>query len=209
MTIFFQDPRSYGAGRSADAVTGALGVDPGRLLKAARQPRAGMFAGRLPIDRNRSSGIAHSPEELRREQLACLAPVFGGMLGDPDVQRNIDAAMASAIATPNRGKYGDIPANGSEFGFLAAKFPLLGTRMGPITTNWREREMDFDSDNAPFPAPFLTPHDLTAIHVHQSTGAPGLSHQDLTVADTTDAGPGMNIVAVDRDGRRYCRVAQR
>jgi len=166
-----------------------------------------MFAGRVPIRRSPTAGTPHSPDELAREQQACLSPPFSGLLGNPDIERQISNAMAAAIATPNRGREGDTPANGSEYGFLAGQFPWLGPRAGPITTNRQEHWVDFDPDNAPFPAPLVTPRDLTGIHVHQSSGLPGLSAQDLAVTQATPDGPGINIVAIDRNGKRYCKAA--
>lgn len=211
MTRFFRNSRTYGIDPSANAVAGALGTDIGRFVASQpRRPRAGMFAGRDPTKREQIAEIAHSAAELAREQQACLTPPFPKILGDPEVGRGINRAMNAAIATPNRGEGSDIPANGSEYGFLAGIFPAIGVRAGRIDTNRREHAFDFDLGKAPFPASLITPQDLTAIHVHQSpNGEPGLSELDLHVPDATAQGPGINIVAVDRNGKLYCKaVAQ-
>jgi len=215
MTRFFRDPRTYGTDPSANAAAGALGMDIGRFMASAPQPpRAGMFGRRTPATRVAITENAHSPAELARERQACLSPMFQEILGAPAVERQRREAMSSAIATPNlrpdhEHPY-DIPANGSEYGFQAAYFPIVGVNTGPTTTTRREHEDDVNPGDAPLAASLLTPRDLTFIHVHQSpAGLPGLSGADLKLADSTSAGPGMNIVAIDGDGKRYCKAARR
>jgi hypothetical protein len=55
--------------------------------------------------------------------------------------------------------------------------------------------------------PLLPVDDLTAIHMHQSPrGAAGVSRDDLYLAEPPPVGLGVNAVAVDRNGARYCKV---
>jgi hypothetical protein len=161
---------------------------------------------------SRASMIPHSPEELLREQQACSAPIFQGVLGNANVEGKIDDAMTMAMATPNDGDDGDIPEYGSEQGFLARKLPVIGTTTGSFIPSRHERAMDFPLRRAPFQQLYpAKPEDLIAIHVHQSPRrAPGLSAQDIASTITSPAdGPAINMVAIDRNGRRYCKVAQK
>jgi hypothetical protein len=151
----------------------------------------------------------HTPEELAREELACLTPAFQGILGDPAIEQRNKQAMATAIATPNRGLDGDIPANGTEQGYVAAKFPVIGTRAGRAIPGGTETYLPVSRDDAPFPAPLIAPRDLTNIHTPQSPRrALGLSAADIIDTEPPPRGLGMNIVVLDRDGKRYCRLAR-
>ena len=199
MATYLREP----AGRSRPGLSRAdlsatLGIDPGRLPAApgatAKRPvTGGMFANRLPAQRKLS-------EELQ----ACLGPTFKSILGDPGVEARIEQAMAAARSTPNWGFGMDIPAYGSEHGFYAGKIPLYGAVSGRSLTSRRERQTDFD----PSYAPWMARH-LTAIHTHQSPrGAPGLSQADIRLTYPRPRGQGVNVVAFDRSGARYCKVAQ-
>jgi hypothetical protein len=189
MTVFPRRPAGPRNAPSPQDVAAALGVDLNRFVPSASR---GMFAG-----------TPHSPEEIQTELLACLSPAFNGILGDPGIERRINQAMATAKAKPNRGWRDDIPANGSEQGFLAGKLRHYGAITGPTISTGREREVDFSTADEPL----LPVDDLTAIHTHQSPrGAAGLSQDDLYLAEPPPFGLGVNVVAVDKNGARYCKV---
>jgi hypothetical protein len=160
---------------------------------SAQRVRPRMFASPL-----------HTARRLIEEQLACRDPVFAGILGNAKVEANIDAAKDRARSTPNFGYGPDVPANGSEHGFYAGKIPLFGAATGRVFTNHREVETKFD----PVDRPWLA-YGITGIHTHQSPrGAPGLSQDDINLTYPPPKGQGINIVAVDRNGVRYCKVAR-
>jgi hypothetical protein len=190
MTVFLRRPaRPPGNAPSPQDVAAALGVDMNRFVPRASR---GMFAG-----------TPHSREEIQTELLACLNPAFNGILGDPGIERRINRAMATAKATPNWGLGNDIPGNGSEQGLFAGKLRHYGAITGPAFGSRQEREVDFDTADEPI----LPVDDLTAIHVHQSPrGAAGLSQLDLDLAEPPPVGLGINVVAVDKNGARYCKV---
>lgn len=205
MTTFFRDPKTYGDALRRTHLSDAFGFDVGKMRFSVRPTTARrMFAGTAPAE------IPHSPAELAWEKQACGDPVFNGILGNPAVEKTIEAAKILAKSMPNRGMDGDIPGNGSEQGFLSAKFPLIGTRSGPFLRGGTERKLLVDRDFAPFPAAFVRPRDLTQIHIHQSPRAePGLSGEDLLLAKRDGTVPGINVVAVDLKNNRYCKVSER
>jgi len=147
----------------------------------------------------------HNAQTVLDQQRACNGPAFRGILGDTRVEARIREAMAKAKATPNAGYGTDIPEDGSEHGFFVGRRPLFGAVTSSIFSSDREDSMAFDSAREPHLA-----SDMTAVHVHQSPRTlPGLSQKDINLTYPSPKGLGVNVVAVDRDGRRYCRVRQK
>jgi len=112
--------------------------------------------------------------------------------------------MAAARSTTNLGLGIDIPANGSEHGFWAGRTPLYGAFAGRLFTDRREAQLSFSQATQPWFA-----SRMTAIHTHQSPrGAGVLSGADIDLTYPLPRGLGVNVVAINEDGARYCRAAQ-
>jgi RHS repeat-associated protein len=153
------------------------------------------FGPRFDVPANFDPSGGTGGDNSQQEEENCKKPPFNSILSNPKVQAQIKTAVSQAVNTPNQGIRSDIPAHGSEVAFNVLQFGNAFTYVGETYTDRMEHTVEYQRSLL---APFAS--SVTDIHVHESpTAAPGLSPQDLNVANHN-----INVVAVTPSGRTFC-----